>query len=122
MITKSTFISPLAILIGTLMSASACQTTVTPEPAIITVVNMAALTEALETATGQTNISIVPAVPIGAKSISVPPPPLGKLETRSPALPRQFAVMQTAGNCVLFDESSGQKYTVNGLLCQPIEE
>lgn len=119
---KSISFSALAALVGLLLSISACQSTAKPKPALITKVDMAALTEALATATGQVNIFIVPAIPVGAKSLSVPPPRLNQFETRSPSLPRQFLVVEHAGTCVLLDEIDGKYYAVDGLLCQPVEE
>lgn len=120
---KSFFQSGLCLVL--LSIAQACQSSddqpaARLTPAYITAIDQARLVKHLEDALGRSGIQTVPANLIGARTLSVPPPRPSQYETRSPALPTSFNVMQAGQVCYLVDEKSGTRHKVETLKCAPL--
>lgn len=101
-----------------LFGAAACQSTPDAQPARISGGDMDALKQVLSQVTGRAEITHLPANPLGAGTLSVPPPRLSTHETRSPAVPRTFTVMTDGDTCYLLDAATGKKYDIPGLKCE----
>lgn len=108
-----------------LVTLAACQTAPTLRPAILSPADEAA-TSAVKTKLAQVlnraTVEIVPAELSGAIDLSVLPPPLGPLETRSPVLPTQFTFQTDGAACYLVRTDTGEQYLLNGLNCRVAPE
>lgn len=103
-----------------LLLTQSCQSPGDPQPAKITGFDRALLMASLEEAVGRSGVSIFPEEPIGAQSLSVPPPRLGQYETHSPALPTRFDVVLDKGACLLVNQATGMAYKIEQLSCVPV--
>jgi hypothetical protein len=74
----------------------------------------------LATAIGRPQIELGPEDMAISSSISVLPPPLGPLETRSLVVPKVFDIKLQNGACILVARDDGKVYSLDGVRCSII--
>lgn len=102
-----------------------CQTSAEMTPAVLVSddeASMQALKTALGEAVGRANVELGAGDPTKVSRVSVLPPPLGPLETRSVAKPAWFQIMMAGGDCMVMDVESGETHALKGGPCQPTAE
>jgi hypothetical protein len=87
----------------------------TPDPTSI-----AKVRAVLATAMGRSQVELGPENMATSSSISVLPPPLGPLETRSLAVPKVFDIKVQNGACMLVARDDGKTYPLDGVKCSVI--
>jgi hypothetical protein len=100
-----------------------CATNGVAKPARLTAPNattIATVRAVLATAIGRPNIALGPEDMATSSSISVLPPPLGPLETRSLVLPKMFDIKVQNGACILVARDDGKVYPLDGVSCSVI--
>ncbi len=113
----------LASLLG-FVGLSACQTQTveeTAQPAVLVsgdAQSMVAITSTLSEAVGRATIELGPTDLTKASTVTVLPPPLGPLETRSLATPTAFDLMMTGESCVLVERETGVRHALEGVACR----
>jgi hypothetical protein len=110
-------------LIGALLMATlsmGCATSGPAQPAKLATTDAATMTKVravLATATGRPRFELGPDDMATSTAITVLPPPLGPLETRSLAVPSVFDITMQGGACVLVARSDGKTYPLRGVRC-----
>jgi hypothetical protein len=74
----------------------------------------------LATAIGRTRFELGPEDLATSSSISVLPPPLGPLETRSLVVPKAFDIKVQNGACILVARDDGKIYPMVGVRCSGV--
>ncbi len=91
-----------------------------PTPATLTDTsdeNIVALTSALAIAMGRANIKLGAMKDAPATQVTVLPPPRGKYEMNSPALPTHFDILTNGRECWLIQQETGERFEAPGLKC-----
>lgn len=119
--------SPLCYMFASLslFALPACQTHADMTPATLTTddpASIASLKTALGEAMGRVNIQIAEADLATATHVSVLPPPPGKFETHSVAMPVVFDIVLDDGVCTLLRRDTGEHYAAPGLACRPAKD
>ena len=101
-------------------SVGSCASTATYQTARLTTpseATLAAVRAALRTALGRPQLELGVGNYRTATSISVLPPPLSPLETRSVAMPTVFNIVSDGTSCQLVNSTSGEIVLLNGVSC-----
>jgi hypothetical protein len=110
----ASLISVLTIGCATNSTATAARLTT---PNAMTIAKVRAV---LATAIGRPRFELGPEDLETSSSISVLPPPLGPLETRSLAVPKVFDIKVQNGACILVAREDGKVYPMDGVGCSVI--
>jgi len=105
------------------LGLGACQHTDAPIPAVLadgSDETMAALKGHLADAMGTSRIELGAGDPTQTPSVSVLPPPLTDLETRSPATPTLFNLMMVGDTCYAVREGSDERIELTGVACRAL--
>jgi hypothetical protein len=100
-----------------------CATNGTATTARLTTPNAATIIKVravLATAIGRPRFELGPEDLETSSSISVLPPPLGPLETRSLVVPKVFDIKVQNGACILVARDDGKVYSLDGVRCSII--
>jgi hypothetical protein len=97
-----------------------CATRVGPHPARLSSTSpqvMARVKAVLATAMGTNRIELGPEDHSRSTSLTVLPPPLGPLETRSLAVPSVFDIVKEGASCALVARTTGRRFPLTGVAC-----
>jgi hypothetical protein len=97
-----------------------CATSVGPHPARLNNTSPQVMTRVkavLATAMGTNRIELGPEDFSRSTSLTVLPPPLGPLETRSLAVPSVFDIVKEGPSCILIARTTGRRFPLTGVAC-----
>ncbi len=83
--------------------------------------NLAALKTELSSILGRANITIGADDPFTGSTVSVLPPPPGKLDDRNPSLPIMFDLTIEGGICHLTRRDTGETHALSAVSCRPVK-
>lgn len=111
------------IFLAGLLSASlgACMSHSPQSPGVLTdtgAANITALKTALSEAVGRANIKLGAGDLDTATRVTVLPPPRGKYEMNSPAMPLHFEIVTDGADCWLVQQDTRQRFEAPGLSCK----
>lgn len=112
-----------AIILLAPLSAGACQTASTQEPATLNAGDEATLSRikaTLSEAVGRAQIKLGPEDLATSTTISVLPPPLGPNETHSTAMPTVFDIVTNGKSCFAIRRETGNSYRLDGVSCTAV--
>lgn len=105
------------------LSLGGCVTNSAPDqPAVLNDMdeaNTTALKSALAEAMGRANIKLGPQADGPLTQVTVLPPPRGKHEMNSTALPTHFDVVTNGTDCWLVRQDTRQTFPAPGVMCKP---
>ncbi len=81
--------------------------------------NIAALKSALADAMGRANIKLGANGDAPTTQVTVLPPPRGKHEMNSPAMPTHFDIVTDGIECSLIQQDTGEIFPAPGVACVP---
>jgi hypothetical protein len=97
-----------------------CATNVGPQPARLSNTSpqtMERVKAVLATAMGTNRIELGPENLSTSTSLTVLPPPLGPMDTRSLAVPSVFDIVKEGPSCALVLRTNGRRFPMTGVAC-----
>lgn len=112
-------------VVGGMMSlfSAGCATADTPQQARLTSADAQSMTRvraALATIIGRTRFELGPEDLTTSSTITVLPPPLGPMDTRSMAVPIVFDIVMIGQSCALVARDTKRTYPMDNVACTPI--
>lgn len=117
-------VAGLGVLFVAAAGVTACRSPTAPElrPAVLadgSPATLQTLDRVLFEATEQGPAKRGSGDPTRESVVTVPPPPPGKYEGNSPAMPRYFDIVTDGTGCYLRDRKTGEVHPLPGVSCRP---
>jgi hypothetical protein len=115
----------LLSVVGGMISlfSAGCATADTPQQARLTSPDAQSMTKVravLATIIGRTRFELGPEDLTTSSTITVLPPPLGPMDTRSMAVPMVFDIIMIGQSCALVERDTKRTYPMDSVACTPI--